>query len=323
MLTLGHRLCGLLLLFVATSFAEPATTRTVEVSVVADWEAVSQYTSIEEIESLIKASMGHASRIFEDELDLSLKMTYLDIPATEEEDILTNNTHPGHLSNSRTEYSLIDYRNDNPNHRDADVTVLFTKRPLTTSGKNYLGFVHRIGSICSSISVAIVKLTDNGLDYLTLAHELGHVLGAKHDGSGTCENEPTTGFLMSSSVFLGGVSLSQCSIDAINSIFETSGQCLSEYNTSPPPPITPPPPVTTDEPFGGSGSIDIMFLLTLFIMVVITTLSTRADLNAGRAHNTVGVKRRTQWYHLRRSTSVPKPPRPRRDLNTASPNFGE
>jgi hypothetical protein len=298
MLTLGHKLCGLLLFFVATSLAEPVTTRTIEVSVVTDWETVSSYTSIDEIESIISSTFVHASRIFEDSLDLNLKITYLDIPTTETEDIIADHTHPGFLSNS-----LIDYRNDNPNHRDADVTVLFTKRLLSTGTGNYLGFVHRIGSICSSISVAIVKLTDNGLDYLTLAHELGHVLGAAHDGEGPCEGDPTTGFLMSSSVFRGGVALSQCSIDKISSTIETSGQCLLEDNVAPPPPITP-PPVTTDEPFGGSGSMDIMFLLTLFIMVVITTLSTRADLNAGRAQrrNNVFCKPEMSTGNSRRRT---------------------
>lgn len=239
-----------------------ANAQTIEMSVVTDWETVSYYTSVEEIESVITSSIIHANNIFKDQLDIRIKMTYLDIPATEADDTIENHNHVGFLSES-----LIDYRNNNSDHYNADVTVLFTKRPLTTGTRNYVGYVYRLGSICTSLSVAIVKLADNGLDYLTVAHELGHVLGAAHDGEGACENEPSRGYLMSSSVYSGGITLSQCSIDAITTTLETNGGCLFEDNTTV---VDPPEPPTTDAPFGsnsGGGAIDIFMLFALLLAV--------------------------------------------------------
>ncbi len=261
MLTLGHKLCGFLLLFVATSFAESTTTRTVEVSVVTDWETVSHYTSIDEIESIISSTFLYANNIFSNQMDISLKVTHIDIPETEAEDTIANHTHVSFLINS-----LIDYRNENPNHYNADVTVMLTKRDLTLGTRNLLGF-GMTRRMCSASSAALVELTDNGLDGQTLAHELGHVLGAVHDGIEPCENISTRGYLMAPLIRNGSDFLSQCSIDTINSVVEIYSNCLLEDNTTPVE-LTP----ITDQPFerkGGRGSIDITFLLMLLIMAVI------------------------------------------------------
>lgn len=273
------RFCVLLLFFAASSFAE---TRVLEVSVVTDWETVLHYTSIDEIESRIGSTFGHANNIFVDQLNIDIKITHIDIPTTEAEDKLINGTLVGNLANS-----LIDYRNENVEHANADVTVLLTKRNIIATHSNTLGYA-MTGKICTTSSVVIVELLDNGLDYLTLAHELAHVLGALHDGNEPCENETKTGWLMSSLIHKATPFLSQCSIETINLKIDTSGGCLFEDNTT----IietTPPNPFVEA---GGGGSTDIIFLLLLFIMVVTTTQSTRTDLNARRAHNTAGAERR-------------------------------
>ena len=250
-------LCAILLFVAASSFAEP---RVLEVSVVTDWETVSHYTSVDEIESIISSAFGHANNIFLDQLNIDIKITHIDIPATEAEDTIENYTLVGDLANS-----LIAYRNENIEHASADVTVLFTKRNIV-GASNLIGFA-MTGQVCNAKSVAIVELRDNGLDYLTLSHELAHILGAIHDGDPPCENETETGWLMSSIIFNGSQFLSQCSIEKITFTINKSGSCLLEDNTTP----VEEPPVEVPPGLGGGGSASIIFLLLLFIMVVTPT----------------------------------------------------
>ncbi len=61
-----------------------------------------------------------------------------------------------------------------------------------------------------------------------------------------------------------------------------------------------------------------MYVGNRFYMAIILAPSTRADLNAGRAHNTAGANDKTLACQ---SASVPKPPSPRRELNRGSPDF--
>lgn len=246
-------LCTILLFFAASSSADP---RMLEVSVVTDWETVSYYTSIDEIESRVSSAFGHANSIFLNQLNIDIKVTHVDIPATEAEDTLEDHLHAGPLTES-----LIAYRNENPNHTNADVTVLLTKRNINI-GRNIIGFAGRIGSVCTDLSTVIVQLTDNGLDYITVAHELAHTLGGTHDGDPPCENEPSFGYLMSSSIPNATQFFSQCSIETINSKLDTYG-CLLEDNMTPEEEV---PVETPDDTLGGGGgSTDVIFLLLLFI----------------------------------------------------------
>lgn len=254
-------LFGSLLLLLATmSFAE---TCVMEVSVVADWEATSYYTSREELESVIRSTFDEASVIFTEQLNIELDVTHIEIPVTEAADVIANHTHSLFLLDS-----LNDYRRDNPIHRNADATVLFTKRNLVESSegsKNLLG-VAGIRTICTDLSTAVVELTDTGLDYLTLAHELGHILGAIHDGVSPCENENSTGYLMSSSIPQASPFLSQCSINVIESIIEDYGHCLFEVNTVPDEII----PDELDDGSSGGGSMNILFLILLIAVRYLT-----------------------------------------------------
>ena len=161
--------------------------------------------------------------------------------------------------------SLWTYRFENPEHYNADITVLITKRDLAIGSRDLAGYAN-IKSVCSASSMAIVELVDNGLDGQTLAHEIAHVLGAVHDGDEPCENEDSNGYLMSSRTHTGTDFLSQCSIDTINSTIDIFGGCLLEDNTT-----SVEPPVVSDVPqssSGGGGSIDIAFFLLLLVLSI-------------------------------------------------------
>ncbi len=247
------KILTLLLFFAAPSFADSPV---LEVSIVSDWETVSYYGSIEEVESAISFVFDYAEVILLDQLGIETEITYVDIPETEVEDTIANHTHASFLAES-----LITYRNENANHYNADVTVLITKRDLTIGSRNITGFA-MTRRMCTASSIAIVELTDNGLDGQTLAHELVHVLGAVHDGTEPCENISTRGYLMAPLIHNGSDFLSQCSIDTINSAIDIYGSCLFEDNTTP----------VELQPFGGSsgggGSMGILALQVLFTFIL-------------------------------------------------------
>lgn len=79
---------------------------------------------------------------------------------------------------------LVDRRGQLPDH---DQATLFTSENLIGSRKNFISGLAVIEGICSSFSVVICK--DSGQYHVTqtAAHELGHNLGAGHDGiENTC-----------------------------------------------------------------------------------------------------------------------------------------
>ena len=250
--------------------AMSAQAQVLETSVITDWETVSYYGSVEETENAINAAIEYADNIFVQQLGIDIEVTYVDIPVSESDDTVAGHNHVVSLIES-----LRDYRYENADHFAADITLFLSVREFTTGSSQYAGYAY-VKSICSANSIAMTRLFNNGLDGETLAHEMAHVLGAVHDGDSPCESTNTRGYLMSSAVHTGNSNFSQCSIDTIKTRLEAYGYCMVEDTTVPV--ITPVP--TTNTSRGGGGAIDILFL---FIMVVITTLSTRTDLNAGRA----------------------------------------
>lgn len=248
------------------AFPVVAPAQTLEASIVTDWETVQYYGSVEETQKKINAAVVYADAILEDYFGISVEITYVEIPASANEDLLPGHTHVDFLLEA-----LFDHRNSNSNHYYSDTTIMFTKRDLTRGTQN-LGGVAYIGSVCKANSLSITELADNGLDGETLAHELAHVLGAVHDGEVPCEDTPSYGYLMSPNLHSGNFNPSQCTIDTIALHTQLFGNCLNEINLAPTP-ITPTP---TEERSGG-GAISIFFLLTL--IAVISAQSTRTDLN--------------------------------------------
>lgn len=106
-----------------------------------------------------------------------------------------------------------------------DVVVLF-------SGANLDGASTGVAfpsSVCSPNAIAIVTNFTQDTDVLglVLAHQLGHMFGAGHDG---IDNDcAETGFVMSPFVdlFDPADAFSPCSIDEINAFIATDGACLA------------------------------------------------------------------------------------------------
>lgn len=238
-------------------FSGFANAQTLEISVVTDWETVSYYGSVDETKQAIDPVFEYAATIFSNQLNITNVITIVDVPATESEDTIANHTHAVSLMDS-----LFDYVNSNEEHYSADVTVLVTKRDLAIGGQDLAGYA-KIKSICSASSIAIIELTDNGLDGQTLAHELAHVLGAVHDGDVPCESTPNRGYLMSSAIHTGNDNFSACSINTINTTIDVYGSCMFP-NEVPDTPIE-----ITPVPRSGGGSVSMLFLLMLSLTYIL------------------------------------------------------
>ena len=196
--------------------------------------------------------------ILSQQLGVVVAVTNTDIPQIASDDTLANDTNPISLIDALHDYSI-----EKEYHVTSDITILLTSRRLSTGSNNYVGYA-KIETICSTNSLVIVSLYDNGLDGQTLAHEIIHVLGAVHDGNEPCEATSSRGYLMSAAVHNGSDNLSQCSIDTVATTLARRGYCLLETSTVDP--VDPVIPVI--EPISGGGSIGMLAIQVLGIFVV-------------------------------------------------------
>lgn len=244
------------ILFTVLLLPAVASTQTLETSIVTDWETVQHYGSVEATRDKIMREIAYADSVVSSYLDIDIEVTYIEIPESEEQDALPGHTHAKVLLEA-----LFDYRITNENHYYADTTMLLTHRDLRLGSRNLGGFAY-IGSICGADSLSTTEFIDNGLDGETIAHELGHVLGAVHDGEPPCEDTPSYGYIMSPNLYSGNSYFSQCSIDTIKAHLEIYGGCLYEQNV-PTQTITPIP-----EQNGGGGTMSMLFIQVLLLIVV-------------------------------------------------------
>jgi len=246
-------------LALALLVANTASALVLEVSVVTDYPTVLKYGSVQATEDVIRRVVADASPVFKNQLDIEVRLVYVDIPTTAAEDMLSKDNHPIFLLDN-----LALYRGNNPAHRSADITVLLTERPLFTGSQAYVGYA-RTSAVCSSLSVATVRLRDNGLDAQNLAHEMGHVRGAEHDGdtAGPCGSEPGAGYLMSPRTGTGVELFSTCSVNSIKDYTSKYADCLHDpaLGSSPRPPAT-----VTTESSGGGGSMEWLSIALLALL---------------------------------------------------------
>lgn len=143
--------------------------------------------------------------------------------------VFESNTDP--LGTSRIPATLLDsVRNYRiANQLDLGLTHLITGRNLAsmTAGLAYVG-QPGVSGVCTDTGAA---LTERGsstfFSALLIAHEIGHNMGAGHDGEPNtgCETVPET-YLMAP-VINGNDEFSQCSIDIIKAL-TSSANCINE-----------------------------------------------------------------------------------------------
>jgi hypothetical protein len=217
-----NALCKVLvaLVFMSASVAE-ARAR-LELSVVTDWQTVTTFGSPEQARQAINSIVARTTDLYEKQLGIELVLTYAQIPADPMQDDLPADTQPEVLLRSMQRY-----RSEHPKHRAATVTALISSRELHIGSKLYSGYAN-IGPVCSTTSVALVSMQSTGVEYLTLAHEIAHTLGASHDGEIPCENESRTGWIMAASGAYGADRFSACSVDVIKQAITRYGDCINE-----------------------------------------------------------------------------------------------
>ncbi|CAG2217785.1 unnamed protein product [Mytilus edulis] len=109
----------------------------------------------------------------------------------------------------------------NPDH-----TMLFTKYQLVRGGSTSANGVAYLGAMCSPLSQSLVRDNFNFISQTVAAHELGHSLGAIHDGDQNVCNK-SAAFIMSAtgSAKLGDTArhpwiFSSCSVTEIQTVMD-------------------------------------------------------------------------------------------------------
>lgn len=166
-----------------------------------------QFSSDQAALEAIMVRLNNVDGIFTAQMGLEVQAT----------DVQIYGTDPGSLSQSTDAGTLLgslgQLRNSNPVMSTYGVTHLFTGRDLDG---DTLGIAY-IGNICGArygTSLSEIRARGAWIDSLVAAHELGHQLGAVHDGTGACGGTPAQSYLMGAQIN-GSSELSQCSRESI------------------------------------------------------------------------------------------------------------
>ncbi|XP_046368057.2 A disintegrin and metalloproteinase with thrombospondin motifs adt-1-like [Haliotis rufescens] len=119
--------------------------------------------------------------------------------------------------------------------KSADAYMIFTRYDLTVSGISPIGYA-TFDTLCTDIPVSIAKIITGGSVGILAAHELGHILGLRHDSDIGCNN--TDSFVMSAILRLPSPlnpsnpwTFSSCSVETLKATLSTS-QSACALNTS-------------------------------------------------------------------------------------------
>jgi hypothetical protein len=236
-------------------------TEGVEISVLGDAAYLARYASEAEARDAILTRLNDVDGIFSSQVGVELQVVSVNI-AGELTAGLSATTEPSALLEE-----LGRLRQQTPTLVDTGLTHLFTGRQLDG---NSAGIAYTL-ALCSQRFAASLAMAHNSaaLDALITAHEIGHVFGAPHDGTGQCASTPQNQYIMTPTLTTSATSFSQCSLDQINAVID-SYACVVALPPPGPAPPAPPAPSPGDDGGGGSGggggSLDPSLLLLLLAL---------------------------------------------------------
>ena len=200
----------------STSSTAEASLR-LEMQVLADASYRAEYNSDEDALAALMTRLNNVDGIFRSQLGLTVQATNVQFLSSDNSS-LTSSTDASTLLSS-----LAQLRGNSAVMGTYPVTHLVTGRDLDgdTLGISY------IGQICGArygVSLSEVRSRGVWIDSLVMAHEIGHQLGAVHDGTGTCSGADSQAYLMSATIN-GNSDFSACSKQTILSTMASSA-CL-------------------------------------------------------------------------------------------------
>jgi hypothetical protein len=162
---------------------------------------------------------------------------------------------------------LADWRNHNQRHL-GHTHLLTRKNLINASGDRLAGISYLAqpggSGICNPVTGAALSRDISGLTALIVAHELGHNMGAPHDGdpSSTCSASPDSELIMSSKIsHRTSLSFSNCSAKQIDRIIATAA-CLN--GTAQTQPVS-----TAEDGGGGGGALGWLSIPGLLISILL------------------------------------------------------
>ena len=237
-------------------------TEGVEISVLGDSAYLARYASEAQARDAILARLNIVDGIFSSQVGVALQVASINLDGQLTAGLSATTDSSALLQ----ELGLL--RQQTPELYATGLTHLFTGRQLDgdTAGVAYTT------ALCSKRSAASLTMAHNSatLDALIIAHEIGHVFGAPHDGAQQCASTPQNQFIMTPTLTTAVSSFSQCSLDEINAVID-SYSCVVPLASPPPAPTPPPAPPPSDNGGGsggggGGGSFDPALLLLLLAL---------------------------------------------------------
>ena len=164
------------------------------------------------------ARLNIVDGIFSAQVGVAIEVTSVDV-AGEFGNSLDDSTDPPILLDS-----LGRLRQQTPSLRARGLTHLFTGRNLDGDS---VGIAYESTLCGARFSVSLAQAHSSAtMDGLITAHEIGHVFGAPHDGTGQCAAVPQGQFIMSPVLDSQATSFSQCSLDQMAPLV-ANASCLA------------------------------------------------------------------------------------------------
>jgi len=167
--------------------------------------------------------------IFQAELGIELRVSRLELLTARDD------PYSGSLAGPLLETLAAERASDRS--PGSGLSYLFTGRDLMGDqggpDARYLAGIAYVGTVCDArYAAGLSEASDlTFIDALLAAHEMGHVFGAIHDGSGHCASEPADRYIMAPYVGAAISSYSACSKNDIGTQL-TAARCLTPTGAS-------------------------------------------------------------------------------------------